>query len=262
MRIKSEFQTLAVAVAMLGIGSGAAKASILTTSEFEATYSGVSVINSYTWNSGSGTTTNGSTQNFLLPQFNTNLGTLLSVTLKFTASSVFNVTMQGDNSNFKAKGTLGVEQIMTAPDSLELFDVTEGTKTPSVSGGGYTVDPSGFLLLGTSTFTANSTKKGLPTPYSAISSVTLTSGVDDISSYQFNGSGGQFTVTYTSLQVFTGTTSNGNYSITGGAKDGSAVSVVYEYDDTPPPSTPEPATMSLMGGALLGLVGLRKRFRK
>lgn len=43
-------------------------------------------------------------------------------------------------------------------------------------------------------------------------------------------------------------------------KAGASVAVTYDYTDTPPPtSTPEPATYTLFGSALLGLGFLRKR---
>src|SRR6188472_3077699 len=76
-------------------------ASILTTVEVEDAFGGVSVINPYTWASGSEEVISGIDRSFLLPKFNPALGTLVSVQLRYTSSAVLDLHMSGSQANFK-----------------------------------------------------------------------------------------------------------------------------------------------------------------
>ncbi len=232
-------------------GVDRASASLVTT-EVETGFAGVSVINAYTWPSGSEQTVAGISRNFLLPKFDSTLGTLQTVTLYYTSSSVFNLTLTSQTDGFQIKGTLGVDQTLTDPNAVLLYDVTEGIHTPG----------SGFLTLNNGqTFVANSSRKGLPSPLSAISSTAITSLDEDLSVYQSVGGVGNFTSVYTSSQGFTGTTQNGNFQITGGSSDGAAMGVQYTYDPAAP--VPEPATYTFVASSLLGLgFYARKRTRR
>src|SRR4051794_1920010 len=99
--------------AVLGLSllaAGVSRAAVLTTSEVEVSFGGVSVLAPYIWASGSEEVITGTDRALLLPKFNPALGTLLSVQLRYTSSAVLNLHMTGSQANFKAKGTLGIER--------------------------------------------------------------------------------------------------------------------------------------------------------
>ena len=72
---------------------------------------------------------------------------------------------------------------------------------------------------------------------------------------------GTLNLSITASNGFGGGTALGSFLILGSGNYSATGTVTYGYDAATP-SVPEPATMGLIGSALIGLVALRKRFAR
>ncbi|HEX4136972.1 MAG TPA: choice-of-anchor E domain-containing protein [Bryobacteraceae bacterium] len=187
-------------------------------------------------------------------QFDSNLGTLLSVTFDISGQLQTTLTVTntdsaaGSSGNSRTELQIGLED---ADDSLGL-DIDNDTQAIDVMSGKY------FYDLGK----GQSSQSGLLT--SSYDSGTLTYSSLTVLNEFSNPGGGTVdltadTFTQTNLSNTGGNTNSNqvtNASLTG------TVTYTYQAALQESPSTPEPATLAMMGGALLGLGLLRKRLRK
>jgi hypothetical protein len=253
------FASLALACA---VAVPNASASILTTPAVQATIGGVSVLTPYTWPTTFPPTivTSPTVYHLTLPKFDTTLGTLLNVTLRFAASSDYNLT-ETAHSDGTLDGVLGVAEIMRAPNAgtpvlangqiasggigILLLSGTQGVATP----GEINLGPS----FAQSVFTASGNTVGTV-------GTTIINNASDLAAYRTAGVG-TFDVLFRGRSTFTGAVNDGDFVAAGAAHFGGAVSVAYTYDAIGATAAPEPSTMALFGGALLGL-GVYSRKRK
>ncbi|MGA3161620.1 MAG: PEP-CTERM sorting domain-containing protein [Terracidiphilus sp.] len=191
-----------------------------------------------------------------VPEFNTSLGTLHSVTVKL------NVSGSAATSVSETPGTKGT------------FKVNESSK----------------VTLGSTNSSLNTALNSLSETVTYSSAITtLWNPADPVSpfypaSYNFGtvtltGSAPTETINVAYLTVFEGAgslffdaTSVSGYSFSGGGNnqnatisndDSGTVTVTYDYTPGSPPIIPEPSTLTLFGTGLLGLAGaLRYKFTK
>ena len=196
----------------------------------------------------------------VLPKFDSLLGNLTAATLKFTAND--------DISSLNLTNTSGTNQTFRYVSSAD-FLLTGNTADSTLLGTDLAVTNfnSGFITLGPS----GSGACPAATPSSACNSVTyappsasLNTGfvsVNTLAAYIASLGNTDFTLSGFTSTSTTFTGGGGNIS-SAQVTNGTATAVVtYTFDPTPPVGTPEPATMGLMGSALLGL-GLFKFRRK
>ena len=180
---------------------------------------------------------------------------LNSVTLSATVSqTVLTLTIKNTNASsasfrFTTAGSYDVGG--TAPD--------QGALDTAISGFNPTLFASGLqTLMAGATYTA-------PTgvaPNGIGTAVSTTSGVLTAASIAPYNTTGTFTLDFSTLTSETVSGGGGNVVATETSQAGATFSVVYNYT-APTTTTPEPATMTLFGSALLG-VGFfaRKRIKK
>lgn len=201
--------------------------------------------------------------------FDTNLGTLTSITITTTVSG----TTSGTVTN-----TAGVNGRLGASFAGAQFSL-DSTYTPvqnllaTYYGLGLTNNFSVINLVDTSQF-SSTTKQGATIPtngsfsFSFTNSGTATSTLtsnSDLSALSFNG-----TKLDTLTADFTGNSgasnSAGTFSGSVTTTDGGSVTIVYNYDAPPPPppptGTPEPASMAMLGMGLVGLGAAIRRRRR
>lgn len=178
-----------------------------------------------------------------LSAFDPALGTLISVTFELDGASTGAITV---NNQSGQDGTYDVT--LNGQLKLKLGSTTFITTLPN------TEDPS-FFVSGTGSHTATDNLSTLPI---TLNSVTTTTNLS-----QFIGPSGNpgtlaFIVNGIASGGAAGNTPN-NVSTT--ASDSYFASITYNY--TVPSTTPEPATMTLFGSALLGIGFFgRKKLKK
>lgn len=186
------------------------------------------------------------TDPFSLPEFNTSLGTLDSVTLTIDAT-----------------GTADVRVLNIGPSSETFTDAT--ATTPVTLTGPGPVSTSVSLSAGPISGTA------LPFfPSFFVNDfpglAASASGFVDVPTADF----GMYEGTGSMMVTVTVDASNGSYAGTGpstllfggSASAGAVTTITYDFTPSttpPPPPIPEPATMSMVGGAMFGLVSFLKR---
>ncbi len=205
-----------------------------------------------------------------IPQFNSSLGTLTSVTITVEASGVTDfvslTNMSSSATQFVASEDTGVwlndlnnstiDTNLLGPTSssaADLYTTTPGSYTYNIHGA--INGETGGTNLAKYPGPGNSTSEGpyYPTDTESVSTTNPTYLA------QFVGGG--------DLDLVVSTKSAGGYFATGGAnidtvetnEAGAEVKVTYDYTPRNTPPVPEPGTLTLFGTGLLGLAGLLRR---
>ncbi len=197
---------------------------------------------------------------FNIPQFNSALGNLTQITV--TVGGTMTATGTLTNSSSSAATGTTISQNSTITDASPQF-VAGSFGSVTINGGTsggdtflvFTTSANGGSSVGTiagNTTVSNINLSGSFTP----STVTQTSGFDP------NLIGlGTYGVTFNTGEYTTSGGSGGNITASASTQDNLNLSITYNYS-TPQISTPEPASMALIGSGLAGIGAVTRRRRK
>lgn len=176
--------------------------------------------------------------NFACTKFDSNLGTLLSMSLTITGGITGTIALTNDGAQGpQFRGTTQTE-FFVAP--LAGFAFTSPMFTASYS--------TGFIVQPTGT-----------TVYGVFNDTDQQAGVNNsnFAAYQASG-GGLFPITVTTLTSLICNTGGGNGGCSQVTTADASALVSYTYDDGVI-TTPEPASMALLGAGMLALGAIRRR---
>ena len=182
-----------------------------------------------------------------LTQFDPSIGTLTGVSLYFQGAidSVYSVTSQSGS-------TVTINQY-DASISMKLLKPADSIPASNSSAAYLTIAPAIVSLTAGSTVppNINGTADSYDSATTAVSSADFS---------LFTGTGSVIFPIFTKTRTVTDLT-GGNLNLSQTTQGVAEATVTYTYSvaTTTVPSTPEPATFALFGGALLGLGLLRKR---
>jgi PEP-CTERM motif-containing protein len=256
MRVKTKAAGAAVLAFGL-IGSSMANA----TATYTPTFTISTGTNTETFSASTGLQTTDFLAQFNIPQFNSSLGTLtsLTVTVGGSMNALGSVTNSGGSS---ATGvSLSQNSTITNNPTQSVFNSFGNATIVDGSPNGDT-----FLLFTTSA----SAGAGLGTVASSttISAIPLTSAFSSQTLTQNSG----FDPNLLGNGTFGITFATGEYTVTGGSggnllnsvatQDNITLSVTYNYSVDSPPSVPEPASLTLIGTGVMGIAAAVRRRRR
>ena len=216
-----------------------------------------------------------------LNKFDTTLGTLTGVRLVFkgsetsslslkntsTGSVTFNINADANLTKFPDTTNSATAADKYSGENLTLFDTGIGAGLGSCSLGGTpapgTCAPitiAGGATNNLGSVTVNNTDAAFGLPSATILGVLgVVKNGTSIVNYSINGAG-TFTISGATLNLITFSGAGGNITATQGSSASFQAAVEYTY--TVPSTTPEPATMALVGGGLVACGFLRRRSKK
>ncbi|WP_374501060.1 choice-of-anchor E domain-containing protein [Zoogloea sp.] len=163
--------------------------------------------------------------------FDTTLGTLDSVVIKFLGSVTSSVTVNAVTAEpFGADVSSGARiRIIGGPGTGTQLTITKSETTAPLSAGTSAVVDFGTLLADTT--------------FNAATNLFLSDVTFDLAAVGSNSCG----------------TSGGNNGCDFNTTAGARIEVTYDYTATPPAKVPEPASMALVGLGMMGLAAIRRR---
>ena len=215
-----------------------------------------------------------------LNKFDTNLGTLTGVRLVFKGSETSSLSLQNTSAGSVTFNINADANLTKFPDTtnsanaadkysgenLTLFDTGIGTALGSCSLGGTPAPGCGPLTiaggatanLGTVTVRNTDAAFGLPSA-TILGVLGVVKNGTSIVNYSTLGAG-TFTISGATLNLITFSGAGGNIAATQSSTASFQAAVEYTYNV--PSTTPEPATMALVGGGLVACGFLRRRSKK
>lgn len=184
-----------------------------------------------------------------IPEFNTSLGTLVSVTVSYTGT---------ENSAFQLTNTApGTESFKFSETLFFTLDNVNGAIDSDVNGLAPEIDN---VPLTNITLLSGGIKNYGPFNNSTAPAIITITNPSELADFEGNGNLGNFLITTLTNTDFVG--GGGNIKLTGTTTADGTVIVTYDYNSTPP-VVPEPGTLSMFGAGLLGLAGmLRYKYMK
>jgi hypothetical protein len=186
------------------------------------------------------TTTDFSGIGLSVAQFNPSLGTLNSITITLTGGNLASTSVK--NTTLNDTGTFTLEESTQLNLTTTLAGVTGLSETLTYSYPGLDVAPGGTDNLGSINFNGAPVDESVSSAYFS----------------EFTG-GGNVNFTIGSLSGYSVLGGGNNAQINIANQDNATVSIDYNYTSGPPPTVPEPGTLTLLGTGLLGLAGMLRR---
>jgi PEP-CTERM motif len=250
--------TRAAGVAILAFGLiGASEANATVT--YTPTFSISTGTGTETFTAATGAQTTDFLAQFNIPQFDSALGTLtsLSITVGGSMNAIGSVT----NSAAGPASFVGITQTSTFTDNSPQF--VAGSFSP-ITGGSPNGD--GFLLVTSSavaTASLGTVASGATIDPIALNALFATQTFTQSSGFDPNLIGsGAFGITFATGEFTTTGGSGGNLSNLVTTQDNLSLSVTYNYSAASPPPVPEPASLTLMATGVMGIGAAIRRRRK